>query len=61
MDTFERTVQEFNAACRPGKFDPTDGDNLATEGVEPPKFHWARPIDRAPFYCYPVVPSSIIT
>jgi tricarballylate dehydrogenase len=61
VDTFERTVQEFNAACRPGKFDPTDGDNLATEGVEPPKFHWARPIDKAPFYCYPVVPSSIIT
>lgn len=59
--TFVKTVGEYNAGCRPGNFDPFDGDNLATEGVEPPKFHWARPIDRGPFLCYPVVPSSIIT
>lgn len=61
VDTFIKTVTEYNAGCRPGTFDPFDGDNLATEGVEPPKFHWARTIEKGPFLCYPVVPSSIIT
>jgi tricarballylate dehydrogenase len=61
VDTFLKTVKDYNAGCRPGNFDPFDGDNLATEGVEPPKFHWARTIEQGPFLCYPVVPSSIIT
>lgn len=61
VDTFMKTVTEFNAACRPGSFDPFDGDKLATEGLDPPKFHWARTVDKGPFLCYPVVPSGIIT
>jgi tricarballylate dehydrogenase len=50
----ERTVQEFNAATRPGRFDPFAKDGLATEGLAPPKSNWAQPIDAPPFVTYPV-------
>ena len=30
------TVDTFNAACRPGRFDPTVHDNCRTEGITPP-------------------------
>ncbi|MGI9615039.1 MAG: FAD-dependent tricarballylate dehydrogenase TcuA [Acidimicrobiales bacterium] len=46
------TVDAFNAACRPGTFDHTVHDDCRTEGIEPPKSHWARPIDEPPFYAY---------
>ena len=59
--TFSDTVRRFNAACPQGKFNPYEADNLATEGLEPAKSHWARPIETGPFFCYPVVPSGIIT
>ena len=62
LNTFLATVKAFNAACpTSGVFDPFEADHLATDGIDPPKFHWARTIEKAPFYCYPVVPSSIIT
>lgn len=50
----ERTVAEYNAACRPGNFVPTEPDGLATEGLEPKKSNWSRPIDTPPFYGFPV-------
>lgn len=46
------TVDAFNAACVPGTFDHTVHDDCRTEGLEPPKSHWARPIVEAPFYAY---------
>ena len=46
------TVNAFNAACRPGTFDHTVHDDCRTEGIVPPKSHWARPIDQPPFYAY---------
>jgi tricarballylate dehydrogenase len=57
----EETVRAFNAACRPGRFIETSADGLATVGIEPKKSNWARPIDRAPFLCYPLIPAGIIT
>ncbi|WP_299692472.1 FAD-dependent tricarballylate dehydrogenase TcuA [uncultured Vibrio sp.] len=48
----ESTISEFNAACRPGKFHPTELDGLSTEGLEPAKTNWARPIDSPPYYGY---------
>ena len=47
------TVQEFNEAIEGGPFDPTikDGRRAA---VVPPKSNWAAPIERPPFYAYPV-------
>jgi tricarballylate dehydrogenase len=57
----ERTVSEFNAAVRPGKFDHARLDDCATVGLTPPKTHWARPIDRPPFYAYPLRPGITFT
>ena len=56
-----RTVDGFNAAVRPGSFDPARLDDCRTEGLTPPKTHWARRIDRPPFYAYPVRPGITFT
>ncbi len=58
---FEATVSAFNAAVRPGKFDHTILDDCRTEGLTPPKSHWARRIETAPFYAYPVRPGITFT
>lgn len=50
--TTAATVHAFNAACRPGTFDHTIHDDCRTEGIEPPKSHWARPLDQPPYYAY---------
>ena len=55
------TVNEFNAAVRPGTFDDTVLDDCRTEGLQPPKSHWARRIETAPFYAYPVRPGITFT
>jgi tricarballylate dehydrogenase len=57
----EKTVAEFNAAVRPGNFDHTVLDDCATEGLAPPKTHWARAIDMPPFYGYPLRPGITFT
>ena len=57
----ERTVAEFNAAVRPGSFNHSTLDNCATEGLAIPKSHWARRIERAPFYAYPLRPGITFT
>jgi tricarballylate dehydrogenase len=57
----ETTVREFNAAVRPGTFNPVDLDDCRTEGLVPPKTHWARKIEQAPFYAYPVRPGITFT
>jgi tricarballylate dehydrogenase len=57
----DATVQKFNRAIVPGTFDPTVLDDCRTEGLEPKKSHWARPIDTAPFYAYPVRPGITFT
>ena len=55
------TVQAFNAATRPGSFDPAALDGCATEGIEPVKSHWARALDTPPFYAYPLRPGITFT
>ncbi|ALM82685.1 FAD-dependent tricarballylate dehydrogenase TcuA [Bordetella sp. N] len=59
--TFMATLNEYNAACKVGKFDHTALDDCHTEGIAPAKTHWARPIDRAPFYGYPLRPGITFT
>lgn len=44
-----RTVEAFNAACRPGRYNPAVLDGVGTEGIDPPKSNWALPIDKPPF------------
>ena len=58
---FIKTVHDYNAACRPGTFDHTALDDCATAGLTPAKTHWARPIDHAPFYGYPLKPGVTFT
>ena len=57
----EKTVSDFNAAVRPGTFDHTGLDDCCTEGLLIPKSHWARPLDRPPFYAYPLRPGITFT
>ncbi|ARP81584.1 FAD-binding dehydrogenase [Bordetella genomosp. 8] len=58
---FMQTMREYNAACRVGTFDHTKLDDCHTEGIAPAKTHWARPIDRAPFFGYPLRPGITFT
>lgn len=48
-ERFLQTLAEYNAAVRPGKWDPAVKDGLATKGLAVPKSNWALPIDRPPF------------
>jgi tricarballylate dehydrogenase len=60
-DALAETVASFNAAVRPGTFDDKILDTCRTEGVTPPKSHWARPLVTPPFYAYPVRPGVTFT
>ncbi|MBA4205110.1 MAG: tricarballylate dehydrogenase [Polymorphum sp.] len=60
-EAVRRTVDTFNAACRPGSFHPTELDGLCTEGLNVPKTNWARPLDTAPFYGYELRPGVTFT
>ena len=55
------TVEGFNAAVQPGTFNDKILDDCRTEGIEPPKTHWARRIEQGPFYAYPVRPGITFT
>jgi tricarballylate dehydrogenase len=57
----EKTVDDFNAAVRPGNFDHTVLDDCRTENLVPPKTHWARRIDTPPFFGYPLRPGITFT
>jgi tricarballylate dehydrogenase len=57
----ESTVRQFNQAIRPGTFDHTLLDDCATVGLSPPKSHWARSLDMAPFFAYPLRPGITFT
>ena len=53
-ERLERTVRDYNAAIRPGPFDPSVKDGKGTEGLSPPKSNWALPIETPPFVAFPV-------
>ena len=55
------TVAGYNAACRPGDYQPLRADGVATVGLMPPKSNWALPIDRAPFHAYPIISANVFT
>ena len=60
-DALVAVVDEFNRSVRGGKFDPGTLDECRTEGLDPPKSHWARSIDTPPFYGYPLRPGITFT
>ena len=61
LEKVESTVRQFNLAVRPGRFDHQILDDCRTEGLDPPKSHWAQTIDRPPFYGYPLRPGITFT
>jgi len=56
-----RTLAGYNAAVRDGSFDHTELDDCRTEGLSPPKTHWARRLDQPPFYAYTLKPGITFT
>ena len=59
--TLVETVTRYNAACREGPFTPGVLDGVATEGLDPPKTNWARPLDTPPYACYMLRPGVTFT
>jgi tricarballylate dehydrogenase len=57
----ETTIVKFNQAVQPGTFDHQTLDDCRTQGIEPPKSHWAQRIDTPPFYGYPLRPGITFT
>jgi tricarballylate dehydrogenase len=55
------TVERYNRATQPGHYDPAILDDCATEGLDPPKSHWALPIDTPPFWGFPLRPGITFT
>jgi tricarballylate dehydrogenase len=60
-DRLEATVAAFNAAVRPGTFNPAALDDCRTDGATPPKSHWAQRLDTPPFVGYPLRPGITFT
>ncbi len=60
-DVLEKTVRDYNAACVAGTFKALELDHLATRGLNPPKSHWARALDKPPFQAYPIISSNVLT
>ncbi|WP_227272270.1 FAD-dependent tricarballylate dehydrogenase TcuA [Roseobacter weihaiensis] len=60
-DRVRKAVDAFNDACQPGTFDHTIHDDCRTEGLDPPKTHWARPINEPPFQAYTLRPGITFT
>ncbi len=57
----ERSIAEYNRACRTGAFNPFVLDGLTTEGLTPAKSNYAVPLDKPPFHAYPIISSNTFT
>lgn len=55
------TISNFNNAVVSGRFDQNQLDDCHTENLQPPKSHWALPIDSPPYYAYPLRPGITFT
>jgi tricarballylate dehydrogenase len=55
------TVDAFNAAVQPATFDLETLDGCHTNGLMPPKSHWAQRLDTPPFWGYPLRPGITFT
>lgn len=57
----KKTIAEFNGAVDPGTYDIDVLDDCFTQGIHPPKTHWALPLDTPPYYGYPLRPGITFT
>ncbi|MGI0090382.1 MAG: FAD-binding protein, partial [Nitrososphaerales archaeon] len=55
------TIKNYNDHIVQGKYDPGTLDDCSASGIEPPKSHWALPLDSPPFYSYPLSPGITFT
>lgn len=62
-ETLINTVNDYNEACpSDGMFKPLEVDHLRTAaGFNPPKSNWARPIDRPPYFAFPLMCGNCFT
>jgi tricarballylate dehydrogenase len=60
-ERLEATVAGFNQAVRPGTFNRAALDDCRTDGLTPPKSHWAQRIDTPPFWGFPLRPGITFT
>ncbi len=59
-----RTLAQYNAACtgNAARFDATRADGLAAEkSLAPPKSNWARALEVAPYFAYPLAGAIVYT
>lgn len=55
------TIDQFNASVSSGSYNPEILDDCSAQDLEPPKSHWALPLDTPPFYAYPLRPGITFT
>lgn len=60
-DALEATVRAYNAACSGADWQPLKLDGVATQGLTPPKSHWACPLTEGPFHAYPIISANVFT
>ncbi|MDA4129851.1 MAG: FAD-dependent tricarballylate dehydrogenase TcuA [Thaumarchaeota archaeon] len=62
QNKFLETLETFNTHLSKGSsFDPSILDSCRTEGIDPPKTHWALPLDTPPYLAYPLRPGLTFT
>ncbi len=61
VEAVVKTVEDYNRAVVPGRFDHTVLDDCRTRGLAPDKSHWALRIDAPPYYGYPLRPGITFT
>jgi len=57
----EDTVNRYNQRTQVGSFNPAELDDCHTTDLDPPKSHWARPLDMPPYFAYPLRPGITFT
>jgi tricarballylate dehydrogenase len=61
-DSLVETVKRYNDhVARGKKYSPAILDECTTSGIDPPKTHWALPLEDPPFYSYPLSPGITFT
>jgi tricarballylate dehydrogenase len=52
--TLAATIAEYNASVQEGDFNPSILDRKGTDGLQPPKSHWAQRLNQPPYVAYQV-------
>jgi len=60
-NVLQQTLRDYNQSVEEGSFDHQKLDDCRTRGLNPDKTHWARRIDKPPFYAWPLRPGITFT